>query len=125
MDKLKEVPHKKLDIPKYDPKNINLDCLDSMWDKITEFTNDNQKAETMFLLGLFNKHGVPITLENAADYKGIIRIEQTDYQGEDYSVVLNTVYYNDNVLFKYEKKYDCTYEEFEMGCKWTCTIREV
>ena len=125
MDKLKTVPHKVIDIPKYNMDNINLDCLDSIHDKITEFTNDNQKAETMFLLGLFNKYGIPITLENAADYKGIIRIEQTDYQCEIYSVVLNTVYYNDNVLFQYEKKYDCTYEEFEMGCKWTCTIREI
>ena len=125
MSELKTVPHINLDIPKCNMDDINLDCLDPIHDKITEFTNENQKAEDMFLIGLFNKHGIQITLENASDYKGIIRIEQTDYQGESYSVVLNTVYYNDNVLFQYEKKYDRTYEEFKMGCKWTCTIREI
>ena len=125
MDNKKIVPYKVLDIPKYNPDNINLDCLNSLNDKTLTFERDNQKTETMFLLGTFNKYGVPMTLENVADYKGIIRIEQTDYQDACRSIVLNTVYYNDNVLFKYEKVYDCTYEDFEMGCNFVCTIREV
>lgn len=115
MDKLKQIPHIKVDAT----VDYNLNYFSRDFNhKAMLYIRECQKKEDDFFITLLNRHGVPITSENVYEYVDIIRIDSIPC--DEFGVDKKRIFYKGKPLCEYERiTKNYTYENGETHIRQT------